>query len=102
MESFLFEIPFNGTLYEFKGFQPVDLYTQDLVKFLRCRLFLDIFFKMAGSGRSTSFGGGSFIHCFVERDERLRMFIHRDRVKVLYSFVQFETTGNLETCTFLR
>ena len=54
-------IPFNGTLDEFKGFQPVsipisfcdlglELYTQDLVKFLRCRLFQDIFFKMAGPG----------------------------------------------------
>ena len=54
-------IPFNGTLYEFKGFQPVsiavcfcdlgvELYAPDLVKFLRCRLFQDIFFKMAGSG----------------------------------------------------
>ena len=28
----------------------VELYTQDLVKFLRRRLFQDIFFKMAGSG----------------------------------------------------
>ena len=28
----------------------VELYTQDLVKFLRHRLFQDIFFKMAGSG----------------------------------------------------
>ena len=96
MESFLFEIPFNGTLYEFKGFQPVDLYTQDLVKFLRCRLFLDIFFKMAGSGRSTSFGWRSFIHCFVERVERLRMFIHSDRVKVLYCFVwNYREPGNM-------
>ena len=91
---------FNGILYEFKGFQPVsisvsfcfsdlsvELYTQDLVKFLRRRLFQDIFFKMAGSGRSTSFGGRSFIHCFVEQVERLRMFIHSDKVKVLYCFV---------------
>ena len=54
-------IPFNGTLYEFKGFQPVsisvslcnlgvELYIPDLVKFLPRRLFQDIFFKMAGSG----------------------------------------------------
>ena len=54
-------IPFNSTLYEFKGFQPVsisvsfceqgvELYTQDLVKFLPRRLFQDMFFKMAGSG----------------------------------------------------
>ena len=48
-------------LYEFKGFQPVsisvsfcdlsvELFTQDLVKFLRRCLFQDIFFKMVGSG----------------------------------------------------
>ena len=54
-------IPFNGTLYEFKGFQPVsisvsfcdlgvELYIPDLVKFLPRRLFQDTFFKMAGSG----------------------------------------------------
>ena len=54
-------VPFNGTLYEFKGFQPVsisvsfcdlgvELSAQDLVKFLRRCLFQDIFFKMAGSG----------------------------------------------------
>ena len=54
-------IPFNGTLYEFKGFQPVsisvsfcdlgvELYILDLVKFLPRCLFQDIFFKMAGSG----------------------------------------------------
>ena len=49
-------------LYDFKGLQPVsisvsfceldvELYTQDLVKFLRRRLFHDKFFKMAVSGR---------------------------------------------------
>ena len=31
----------------------VELYTQDLVKFLRRRLFQDIFFKMAGSRLTT-------------------------------------------------
>ena len=42
-------------------------------------------FQDGGIGTSTSFGGRSFIHCFVERVERLRklMFIHGDRVKVL-------------------
>ena len=44
-------------------------------------------FQDGGIGTSTSFGGRSFIHCFVERVERLRMFIHSDRVKVLYCFV---------------
>ena len=55
-------IPSNGTLDEFKGFQPVSIsvsfcdldvelsYIPDLVKFLPRRLFQDIFFKMAGSG----------------------------------------------------
>ena len=48
----------------------IELYTQDLVKFLRHRLFQDIFFKI-----STSDGGRSSIHCFVERVERLRTSI---------------------------
>ena len=59
----------------------VELYTQDLIKFLGHRLFQDIFFKII-----TSDGGRSFIHYFVERVEILRMFIHSDRVKVLYCF----------------
>ena len=63
-------------------------------------------FQDGGIGSSTSFGAGgrSFIHCFAERVERLRMFIHRDRVKVfgLQCIASFETTENLETCTFLR
>ena len=58
----------------------------------------------SGSGTSFRAGGRSFIHCFVERVERLRMFIHSDRVKVfgLQCIASFETTGNLETCTFSR
>ena len=44
----------------------VELYNQDLVKFLRRRLFQDVRI-------GTSFGG-SFIHCFVEPVEKLRMF----------------------------
>ena len=105
-------IPFNGTLYEFKGFQPVsisvsfcdlgvELYTQDLVKFLRRCLFQDVYFQYGGIGTSTSIGGRSVIHCFVERVERLRMFIHSDRV-LRSCIASFETTENLETCTFLR
>ena len=107
-------IPFNGGLYEFQEFQPVSisvsfcdlgvaLYTQDLVKFLRRRLFQlqDIFFKMAGSGRSTSFGWRSFIHCFVER--RSKDYVCLFTATELKSCIaSFETTGNLETCTFLR
>ena len=83
---------FIGTLHDFKGFRlvsisvsscdlGVELYTQDLIKFLGHRLFQDIFFKII-----TSDGGRSFIHYFVERVEILRMFIHSDRVKVLYCF----------------
>ena len=83
-------ISFNGTLYEFTGFQPVsifvcfcdlgvELYIPDLAApFVSRYIFQD-----GGIGTSTSFGGRSFIHCFVERVERLRMFIHSDRVKVL-------------------
>ena len=82
-------IPFIGTLYEFKGFQPVsisvsfcdlgvELYIPDLAKFLPRRLFQArvsrYIFQDGGIGTSTSFGGRSFIHCFGERVERLRMF----------------------------
>ena len=86
---------FNGTLYEFKGFQPVsisvsfcdlgvELYIPDLVKFLPRHLFQDIFFKMAGSGLAPdSEDVRSSVHCFGERVERLRMLIHSDSVKVL-------------------
>ena len=101
------KIQFNGTLYEFKGFQPVsisvsfcdldvELYTQDLVKFLRRRLFQDIYFQDGGIGTSISTRGRSFIRCFVERIERLRIFIHSDRVKVLYCFVwSYRKPGNI-------
>ena len=81
----------------------VELYTQDLVKFLRRRLFQlqDIFFKMAGSGRSTSFGWRSFIHCFVER--RSKDYVCLFTATELKSCIaSFETTGNLATCTLLR
>ena len=92
-------IPFNSTLYEFKGFQPVsvsvcfcdlgvELYIPDLAKFLPRRLFQArisryIFQDGGIIGTSTSFGGRSFTHCVVERVERLRMFIQSDRGKVL-------------------
>ena len=56
VDSFLFEIPFSSTLHDFNGFQVVsisvpicdlgvDLYTQELVKFFRRRLFQDIKFS---------------------------------------------------------
>ena len=70
-------------------------------------------FQDGGIRTSTSYGGRSFIHCFVERVERLRMFIHnvRARVKVLYCFVWnyreprnmylLATAMNLLLCDFL-
>ena len=47
--------------------------------------FVSRYFQDGGTG--TSFGGRSFIHCFVEWVERLRTFIHSDRVELLYCFV---------------
>ena len=88
-------IPSNGTLYEFKGFQPVsssvsfcDLGVELYILDRSCQVLAAPFvsryiFQDGGIGTSTSFGGRSFIHCFVERVERLRKFIHSDRVKVL-------------------
>ena len=87
-------IPFNGTLYEFKGFQPVsisvsfcdlglELYIPGPCQVLAAPFVSRYIFQDGGIGTSTSFGGRSFIHCFVERVERIRMFIHSDRVKVL-------------------
>ena len=83
-------IPFNGTLYEFKGFHsgPCQVLAAPFVS--------RYIFQDGGIGTSTSFGGRSFIHCFVERVERLRMFIHSDRVKVLYCFVwNYREPGNM-------
>ena len=93
VESFLCQIPFNGTLYEFKGFQPVSISVSfcDLgvepCQVLATPFVSRYIFQDGGIGTSTSFRGRSFIHCFVERVERLRMLIHSDRVKVLYCFV---------------
>ena len=67
MKIFLFQVPFNGILHDFKGFQlvsisvsfcnlGVELYTQDPVKFLRRRLSQYIFFKVAGSGLAPASG----------------------------------------------
>ena len=111
VESFLFQIPFNGALYEFKGFQSVsisvsfcdlgvELYTQDLVKFLRCRLFQDIFFKMAGSGLAPA---SEDVCLFTVLLSRSKDYVCLFTVTELRSCIaSFETTGNLETCIFLR
>ena len=53
---------------------------------------------MVGSGPAlaSSFGGRSLIYFYVEWVERLRMFIYRDRVKVLYYFVlNYRESGNM-------
>ena len=88
---------FNGTLHDFKRFQLVSIsvsfcdfgverYTQDLVKFLRRRLFQDvvfkIYFKMAGSGLASE----DFVHSCLWSGSTY-MFIHSDRVELLYCFV---------------
>jgi len=94
VDSCLFQIPFNGTLHDFKGFQfvnisvsfcdlGVELHTHDLIKFLRHHLFQDIF-KMAGLAPASK----TFIHslhCGAWRI--LAMCIHGDRVELLYCFV---------------
>ena len=62
------------------------------------RTFPRYIFQDGGVGTSTSYGGRSFIHCFVERVERLCMFIHsgRARDKVLYCFVwNYREPGNM-------
>ena len=103
-------MPFNGTLYEFKGFKPVsisasfcdlrvELYTQDLVRFLRRRLFKDIFFKMAGSGQAlASEDVRSFTVLLSGSKDYVCSFTATESRSCIASF---ETTGNLETCTFL-
>ena len=96
---------FNGTLHDFKRFQLVSIsvsfcdfgverYTQDLVKFLRRRLFQDlvfkIYFKMAGSGLACLWSGSKDYICLFTATE------------LSFCIASFETTGNLETCSFLR
>ena len=93
---FLFQIPFNGTLHNFKGFRlvifsvsffdlGVEFYTQDLVKFLGRHLFQHIF-KMAGPAVLAS--ASEDIHSlFCGAGRILTMFIHSDRVELLYCFV---------------
>ena len=110
VKSFLFKIPSNGTLYDFKVFQPVsvsvsfcdsgeELYTKDLVKFLQ-RWFQDIFFKMAGSGPAL---GSEDVRSFTVLLSRSKDFVCLFIATELRSCIaSFETTGNLETCTFLR
>ena len=104
-------IPFNGTLYEFKGFQPVsisvsfcdlgvELYTQDIVKFLRRCVFQDIFLKMVWSGIALASGD---VRSFTVLLSRSKDFVCLFTATELRSSItSFETIGNLETCTFLK
>ena len=78
----------------------VELYTQDLVKFLRRRLFQGIFFKMAGSGLAPA---SEDVHSFTVLLSGSKDYICLFTVTELRSCIaSFETTGNLEICTFLR
>ena len=107
VDSSLF-LPFSGTLHDCKGFQlvsifvpfcdfGVELYTQDLVKFLRRRLFQDIF-KMAGLA-PTSEDVPSLTVLWSGSKDYVCLFTATELSSCIASF---ETTGNLETCTFLR
>ena len=98
-------------MYEFKGFQPVsifvsfcdlgvELYIPDLVKFLRRRLFQDIFFKMVGSGLAPA---SEDVRSFTVVSSGSKDYVCLFTVTELRSCIaSFETTGNQETCTFLR
>ena len=77
----------------------VERYTQDLVKFLRRRLFQDIFFKMAGSGQALA---SEDLRSFTVLLSRSKDFVCLFTATELRSCIaSFETSGNLETCTFL-
>ena len=101
----LFQIPFNGTLYEFKGSSPlvfVSFCDLSVTTFLRRRLFqdIDIFFKMAGSGLAPA---SEDVHSFTVLSSGSKDYICLFTATELRSCIaSFETTGNLETCTFLR
>ena len=77
-----------------------ELYTEDLVKFLRRRMLPDIFFKMAGSGLApASEDVRSFAVLLSGSKDYLCLFTATELRSCIASF---ETTGNLEICTFLR
>ena len=59
-------------------------------------------FQDGGIGTGTSFGGRSFIHCFVKRVERLCIFIHKDRVELLNCLVwNYREPGTLMAMNLL-
>ena len=78
----------------------VELYTQDLVLFLRRCLFLGIFFKMAGSGLAPA---SEDVHSLAVLWSGSKDYICLFTATELRSCIAlFETTLNQETCTFLR
>ena len=77
----------------------VELYTQDLAKFLRRRLFQDIFFKMAGLGLAPASEDVRSFTVLLSGSKNYICYSQRQRRSCIASF---ETTGYLETCTFLR
>ena len=110
VESFL--LTFSGTRHDFKGFElvsisvsfcdlGVELYSQDLAKFLWCCLFQDIFFKMAGSGLAPA-TENLFIHCLWSGSKDYVCLFTAAELGLRSCIALFETTGNLETCTVLR
>ena len=87
-------MPLNDPLNDFKGFQfvsisvsycdlGVELCTQDLVKFVRSRLYQDIFFQDGRIDTATRFGGCSFIHCFVKRGRKTTYFYSQGQNRAL-------------------
>ena len=106
VDSFLF-LPFNGILYNFKGFQLVSISV--CLWFQRRSLYSGPYQVFAAplvsrhfqnGGTGTRFGGRSFIYCFVERVEGLRSLFTATELSSCDA--SFETTENLETCTFFR
>ena len=76
------------------------VYTRDLVKFFRHRLFQDIFFKMAGSGIALA---SEDVRSFTVLLSRSKDFVCLFTATEFRSCTaSFETTENLETCIFLR
>ena len=96
MDNLLF-LPFHGTLHDLRDSSSLELYTQNLVKFLRRRLFQDIF-KMAGLA-PTSEDVRSFTVLWSGSKDYVCL---STATELSPGIASFETTGNLETSTFLR
>ena len=86
-------IPFNGTQYEFKGFQPISQVFA--APFVSRYIFQD-----GGIGTSTSFGKHSTNRSFTVLLSGSKDYICLFTATELRSCIaSSETTGNLETCT---